>query len=166
MIYQSNIASQGWDEGRHHISFLHVMFCLHPGRLSLGNSLIEAPDMFAVSRVESSLSDLLVWAQATESSVELVVIRLSTFPLISSDLHLASLLRFIMASLFCCQDCGELLLEMSYSHKRARGCSRLTTRLHLLSQCWDAEISWWREYSDQRSNHRYPVLWSSHRYSA
>ena len=115
MIYQSNIASQGWDEGRYHIGFLHVMFCLHPGRLSLGNSLIEAPDMFAVSRVESSQSDLLVWAQAAESSVELVVIRLSTFPLISSDLHLASLLRFIMASLFCCQDCGELLLEMSYT---------------------------------------------------
>ena len=43
MVYQSNIASQGWDEGRHHIGFLHVMFCLHPGRLSLGNSLIEAP---------------------------------------------------------------------------------------------------------------------------
>ena len=155
MIYQSNIASQGWDEGRHHIGFLHVMFCLHPGRLSLGNSLIEAPDMFAVSRVESSLSDLLVWAQAVESSVELVVIRLSTFPLISSDLHLASLLRVIMASLFCCQDCGELLVETSCHHNTARGfyldnfnffliefhantnvkICRKICRKHLLSQC-------------------------------
>ena len=43
MIYESNIASQGWDECRYHIGFLHVMFCLHPGRLSLGNSLIKAP---------------------------------------------------------------------------------------------------------------------------
>ena len=53
--------------------------------------------------------------------------RLSTFPLISSDLHRASLLRVIMASLFCCQDCGELLLEMSCHQRTARGC--LTTPL-------------------------------------
>ena len=47
MVYQSIIVSQGW---QHHIGFLHVMFRLHPRCLSLGNSLVEAPDMFIVSR--------------------------------------------------------------------------------------------------------------------
>ena len=57
--------------------------------------------------------------------------RLSTFPLISSDLQRASLLRVIMASLFCCQDCGELLLEMSCRH-RARLEAVLHTRVVIL----------------------------------
>ena len=57
--------------------------------------------------------------------MELEVMRLSTFPLSSSDLQRASQLRVIMASLFCCQDCGELLLEMSCRHR-----TRLEAVLH------------------------------------
>ena len=40
----------GWD----HICFLHVMFCLHPSRLSLGNSLIKTPVGLSPGRGELS----------------------------------------------------------------------------------------------------------------
>ena len=54
MVYQSNTVTEGWQERHHHICFLHVMFRLNPSRLSLGNSLIEAPVSLGPGRGELS----------------------------------------------------------------------------------------------------------------
>ena len=117
----------------------------------------------SVSRILSSKL-VLVWAQAAESSMELEQIRLSTFPLSSSDWHRPSQLRVIMASLFCCHDCNPLRVLMSFTNifliffPTLESCLKINKsemrvllawlpfssldNRYSLSQCLDEEKSW------------------------